>query len=230
MSNQSNTKTSRGKFNIAVTIIFILILEMGFPLCGNAQTEEQPITVDRYTQQSPKVKIKRQNKINVKLTWKKVKDAKGYMVYRKLIKKNTKYHKIKITTKTKFVDKKKFKKGYRYKIRAYKYDVNGIKVYTKFSKQKTAKCPIKGAFTVKAYAYHERGGVCANGQSCKVGRIATDPRVIPTGTWLYVNGYGLCKACDTGGDIKGRIVDLYMNSEGACNRWGVRYPKIYIFK
>lgn len=86
------------------------------------------------------------------------------------------------------------------------------------------------SFKVRATAY-SGGGLCANGKRCKVGRIAVDPRVIPLGTWVYVDGYGLAQACDTGGAIKGRRIDLYFNGgERHCNRYGVRRVKIFILR
>ncbi|MBR6444640.1 MAG: 3D domain-containing protein [Firmicutes bacterium] len=63
-----------------------------------------------------------------------------------------------------------------------------------------------------------------------VGRVAVDPRYIPLGTWLYVEGYGLCQACDTGGAVKGWFVDVYFNSNAQCNRWGVKHPRTYILR
>lgn len=83
------------------------------------------------------------------------------------------------------------------------------------------------AFNVKSYAY-SGGGLTATGQKCQVGRIAVDPNIIPLGTWLYVEGYGLCQACDTGGDIIGKTIDVYMNTEYECKRWGVKYPMVYV--
>jgi 3D (Asp-Asp-Asp) domain-containing protein len=60
--------------------------------------------------------------------------------------------------------------------------------------------------------------------------IAVDPRVIPYGTKLYVEGYGYAIAEDTGGAIKGNIIDVYFNSAGECSNWGVRYVNVYILK
>jgi 3D (Asp-Asp-Asp) domain-containing protein len=85
----------------------------------------------------------------------------------------------------------------------------------------------KKKFRVKAYSY-TGGGTTASGKRCQVGRIAVDPHVIKLGTWVYVQGYGIAQACDTGGNIKGKTVDLYQNSEKACNRWGVRHPVVYV--
>ena len=40
------------------------------------------------------------------------------------------------------------------------------------------------------------------------GVVAVDPKVIPLGTRLYIPGYGFAVAADTGGGIKGNMVDL----------------------
>ena len=41
------------------------------------------------------------------------------------------------------------------------------------------------------------------------GTVAVDPAVIPLGTSLWVQGYGFCRAEDTGGAVRGQQVDLY---------------------
>jgi 3D (Asp-Asp-Asp) domain-containing protein len=40
------------------------------------------------------------------------------------------------------------------------------------------------------------------------GVVAVDPRVIPLGSRLFVEGYGYAVAADTGGAIKGKIIDV----------------------
>lgn len=73
------------------------------------------------------------------------------------------------------------------------------------------------------------------------GIVAVDPRVIPLGSKLFVEGYGYAVACDTGGAIKGMIIDVCFwggdlmaptdSSTGsqrqaahnACERWGRRH-------
>ncbi len=70
----------------------------------------------------------------------------------------------------------------------------------------------------------------ATGGHCHYGTCAVDPRVIPYGTKLYVEGYGTAVANDCGGAVKGHIIDLYMRSTKECFSWGRRNKKVYILK
>ena len=81
---------------------------------------------------------------------------------------------------------------------------------------------------VKAYAYHTGGGRTAYGTEARVGEIAVDPSVIPLGSEVYIEGVGARRAEDTGGDIIGNTIDIYMGSDAECKSWGVRYVTIYI--
>ncbi|WP_276585692.1 peptidoglycan DD-metalloendopeptidase family protein [Bacillus thuringiensis] len=58
--------------------------------------------------------------------------------------------------------------------------------------------------------------------------IAVDPKTIPLGTYVYVEGYGEAIAGDTGSAIKGNIIDLLYPSEAASNSWGRRKVKVTI--
>jgi len=58
--------------------------------------------------------------------------------------------------------------------------------------------------------------------------VAVDPRVIPLGTKLYIEGYGYAIAEDVGGAIKGNKIDLYYNSSSESLNWGSRNVKIYV--
>ena len=173
----------------------------------------------------PVLRLTTSERVNIKVSWKKVKNADKYIVYRKT---SRKFVKIKVTKERSFVDKKRFKSRKNiYKVRAVGW-IGGKKVQSKYSKSKN-KVLLKKSVIVKATAY-TGGGHCANGMAARVGRVAVDPRYIPLGTWLYVDGYGLCQACDTGGAVKGWFVDVYFNTGSQCSRWGVRHPRVWILK
>lgn len=58
--------------------------------------------------------------------------------------------------------------------------------------------------------------------------IAVDPSIIPLGSKVYVEGYGYAVAADTGGAIKGYIIDLLMPSHADAYRWGRKKVKITV--
>lgn len=51
-------------------------------------------------------------------------------------------------------------------------------------------------------------GLSGTGAAVQRGIIATDPAVIPLYTWMFVPGYGVGRALDVGGAIKGLRIDL----------------------
>jgi 3D (Asp-Asp-Asp) domain-containing protein len=60
--------------------------------------------------------------------------------------------------------------------------------------------------------------------------IAVDPSVIPLGSRVYIDGYGMFIAEDTGGAVKGNHVDIFLNSHARCEQNGVTSAKIYLIK
>ena len=58
--------------------------------------------------------------------------------------------------------------------------------------------------------------------------IAVDPRVIPLGTKVWVEGYGEAIAGDTGGAIKGNKIDVFIPSYDNAIAWGVKEVKIRV--
>lgn len=60
--------------------------------------------------------------------------------------------------------------------------------------------------------------------------IAVDPRVIPLGSKVYVEGYGYAIAGDTGGAIKGNKIDVFIPTKSAALKWGRKTVKIKVFK
>jgi 3D (Asp-Asp-Asp) domain-containing protein len=73
-------------------------------------------------------------------------------------------------------------------------------------------------------------GRTATGMKAQKGVVAVDPRVIPLGTKLYVEGYGYCVAADTGGAIKGNRIDLCFNTYGEAIRFGRKWVMVEILK
>ncbi|WP_052344317.1 3D domain-containing protein [Bacillus ndiopicus] len=58
--------------------------------------------------------------------------------------------------------------------------------------------------------------------------IAVDPRVIPLGTKVWVEGYGEAIAGDTGGAIKGNKIDVFIPEYENAMEWGVKKVKIKV--
>lgn len=59
------------------------------------------------------------------------------------------------------------------------------------------------------------------------GIIAVDPRVIPLKSRVYIPGYGMAVAGDTGGAIKGNIIDLGFD-DAKTSGWTARFVDIYL--
>ena len=68
------------------------------------------------------------------------------------------------------------------------------------------------------------------GTRLRYGVVAVDPRVIPLGTKLYIEGYGYAVAEDTGGAIKGNRIDLCYTDRAKAEAFGRRNVKVYILK
>lgn len=82
-------------------------------------------------------------------------------------------------------------------------------------------------------AYTHTGNRTATGTWPKIGTVAVNPKQIPYGTKLYIEGYGYARAEDTGGFISNTRVkiDLFMNSEAECIIYGRHYNvTVYVLK
>jgi 3D (Asp-Asp-Asp) domain-containing protein len=87
-----------------------------------------------------------------------------------------------------------------------------------------AATPVAGSghtLTVLATAYTLRGRT-ATGAPVGYGVVAVDPSVIPLGTRMTIPGYGEGVAADTGGSVRGAVIDLWFPSAGAAAAWGRR--------
>lgn len=78
-----------------------------------------------------------------------------------------------------------------------------------------------GTLTVVAtgYAIHGR---TATGIQTAPGVVAVDPAVIPLGTRLTIPGYGAGVAADTGGAVRGNVIDLWFPTRREALAWGTR--------
>lgn len=83
---------------------------------------------------------------------------------------------------------------------------------------------------MEASAYTYTGYRTATGKNPQVGMVAVDPRVIPMGSRLYIEGYGYAQAADTGGAIKGNKIDVFMEDRAQCLSWGRRTVKVYVLE
>ena len=52
--------------------------------------------------------------------------------------------------------------------------------------------------------------------------------MIPLGTQFDVPGYGRCVAADTGGDIKGNRIDVWVSTEREALQWGFKTVTVSI--
>lgn len=83
-----------------------------------------------------------------------------------------------------------------------------------------------------AYSYAEAGAsyLTASGTDLRENpqAVAVDPSVIPLGTVVEVQGYGVALALDTGGAIKGNIIDVHFPTVAQCTQWGRRQVQVTI--
>lgn len=83
------------------------------------------------------------------------------------------------------------------------------------------------ALHMTATAYCLRGPTF-HGEPAGPGIVAVDPRVIPLGTRLQIDGMGEYIALDTGGAIKGNKIDIWMSTEKECFEFGRRAVEVTI--
>ena len=71
-------------------------------------------------------------------------------------------------------------------------------------------------------------GFAANGMRAQYGIVAVDPGIIPLGSHVFIPGYGLAIAADTGGAIIGHRIDLCMDRYGDAVRFGRQPVTVYV--
>ena len=67
------------------------------------------------------------------------------------------------------------------------------------------------------------------GYPLKRGIVAVDPRVIPMGTRLYIEGYGSAIAADQGNAIKGNRIDLCFSTHQEALNWGIKTVRVTVY-
>lgn len=99
--------------------------------------------------------------------------------------------------------------------------------------------PYSKVIKVRATAYYATSGIgktyTASGRKAVrdpngYSTIAVDPRVIPLGTKVFVEGYGYAIASETGTAIIGNTIDVFYNTYGEACQWAVKYVNLYILK
>lgn len=87
---------------------------------------------------------------------------------------------------------------------------------------------------VTATAYTHTGNPTYMGTVAEVGVVAVDPSNIALGSEVYVIGsygdYGVCRAEDIGGGIKGGRIDVFLDTEEECVNFGRREMRVYVLK
>jgi len=113
----------------------------------------------------------------------------------------------------------------------------GTKVATVTASRNNTSAGGKGKeFYVTATAYTPNcngcTGITATGVNVKsnpnMKLIAVDPKVIPLGSKVWVEGYGYAIAADTGGAIKGNKIDILVSSKSAAKNWGRKKVRIKV--
>lgn len=217
----------------SIILILALVITCALPVFAFADENDNTESVQQISYENQttlaapsNVKAKATGKTSIRLSWSAVEGADGYKVYR-YSKEKDRYILVKTTSELSYKDtglKPNRKKTY--KVAAYTEDGGQMVLSSRSSKASATTKP--RTIYVKAYAY-TGGGYTASGLKAKKGVIAVDRSVIKLGTKVYVPGYGYAVAADTGGAIKGNIIDCYMNSMADCTKWGVRYVTIRIY-
>ena len=98
------------------------------------------------------------------------------------------------------------------------------------NKAKLGKTDFLGGQTFKATAYCLKGRT-ATGGSVRRGIVAADPRVLPLGTRINISAgsySGTYTVADTGGAIRGRILDIWVPNCSEATRFGRKSIRVSV--
>lgn len=86
--------------------------------------------------------------------------------------------------------------------------------------------------TMRATAFARAKQDTASGTDAREGIVAADPKVLPMGTRIRVEGAGTYDGeylvTDTGAAVKGSHIDLYMNSAAEAKQFGTKKVRVTI--
>lgn len=86
----------------------------------------------------------------------------------------------------------------------------------------TAYCPCKKCTS-------DGDGITASGTVATQGRtVAVDPRIIPYGTVLIINGHEYIAEDCSVNYIHGKEIDIFMDSHSDALAWGIQYAEVYV--
>jgi len=82
--------------------------------------------------------------------------------------------------------------------------------------------------TCKLTAY-SGGQLTKIGTNARTGIVAVDPNVIPLRSKIHIEGMGYFTSEDTGGNVKGNWVDVFMNSRSEALEFGVKNREVTVY-
>lgn len=107
-------------------------------------------------------------------------------------------------------------------------------LWTELHKEPVFRGEYRDMLNMRATAYtpYDSGGTgrTARGNIAGKGHAAVDPRVIPLGSLLFIEGYGYALADDIGGSVVGHVVDVGVDTLDQAYRWGSRWVNVYIVR
>ena len=88
-----------------------------------------------------------------------------------------------------------------------------------------------GPARVTMYTCVELGGCAATASGAwpEPGMVAVDPKVIPLGSTVWIQGLGMFLAADTGSLVRGAHLDVYGLSYAEALEWGVQERSVQVY-
>lgn len=106
-------------------------------------------------------------------------------------------------------------------------DIDKDKEGTLIVKTVSAESTAYKSFTATAYSLRGR---MSNGEYVHYGAIAADPKILPLGTIVHIEGMGIFTVKDTGGAIKSNRIDIWFSKKKEAIKFGRRKIKLRIIK